>query len=321
MDLSIIIINYNTNHYTKECIKSIYAQTKKINIEIILIDNHSQKEDPKAIIKSFPDVILIQNTVNVGFGIANNQGIELAKGRYILLLNSDTLVLNNALEKSMNFMESKFAIDNNIGLMGCTLLNEDNSFQNSTFEKANIWGYVINSNPILNKLFVKSTNNLFNFNKAQFVEGVSGAFMLFREDVFKKIDPFDPDIFMYSEETELCRNRVSKHFKSYYWPSAQVMHYGGKSGMSEIMHQQNMLSYALTWYKIGYMHYLVYLSFTLFHFMSFLITYPFISNKQVHKKMLTAYSKISSQLLFDIPRFNRNWGSRISPLKLSALKS
>ncbi len=319
MDLSIIIINYNTNHYTIECINSIYNETKKIDFEIIVVDNNSQKEDPNEIKLSFSKIKLIKNNKNEGFGIANNKGIKAAIGNYVLLINSDTLVLKNALEKCVEFMESTFALKNNIGLMGCTLLNKDKTYQNSTFGKSNIWGYFVNSNPILSKILGKQFENSFNFETPQFVTGVSGAFMLFRKGVFKKIKPFDPDIFMYSEETELCRNRVSKYYNSYYWPKAQVVHYGGKSGMSSNMQRQNMLSYALTWYKKGYGYYLIYLFITLLHFFSFLITCPFISKKTTHNKMISSYSSILPQLLSDIPKFNRHWGARKNPLKLSSL--
>ena len=161
MDLSIIIINFNTNQLTIDCLKSIYAETKTTSFEIILIDNHSTKENPDQIKYLFPEIILVKNKENVGFGRANNQGIAMAKGKHTLLLNSDTLILGEALDKCVAFMNSDFAVANNIGLMGCNLLNKDRSHQASTFKQSNIWGYFINSNPILRKIFNNATTNLF----------------------------------------------------------------------------------------------------------------------------------------------------------------
>lgn len=319
MDLSIVIVNYNTNKYSIDCIQSIYDQTSNLMFEVLVVDNNSKKEDPCILKEAFPKITLIKNEENMGFGIANNLGIGHATGKYILLLNSDTIILEKALEKCVGFMNSEFAIESNIGLMGCTLLNSDSSFQHSTFSKSHIGKYLINSNPILSKLFGSNSTQKFNYEVPQFVEGLSGAFMLFRREVFDKIKPFDPDLFMYSEETELCRNRLTKHFKVYYWPEAKIIHHGGKSGLSEIMHKQNMLSYALTWYKRGIGYYLIYLLISTFNFFTYLLTFPFSKNRS-HKKIIYGYFAIFNQLIFDIPKYGRGWGSRPSPLKLNKLK-
>ncbi len=319
MDLSIIIINYNTNQYTLQCIRSIYEQTKNIEFEIIVIDNNSQKESANQILKEYPSIKLIKNSENIGFGRANNQGIAMAKGRYILLLNSDTIILENALEKCIRFMDSDFARDNNIGLVGCRLLNEDLSQQNSVFAKGSLLSYFFHSNPFINK-FIRPNKNL-SLNKSQFVSGVSGAFMLFRKEVFKVVKPFDPDIFMYSEETELCRNRVSKHFNIYYWREAKVIHLGGKSSKGNSSYYQNVLSFSLYWYKKGFLLYLFYITIFSFNWLSHLILYPLVSvfNKKsinLYKRFIISYLKVCPYLFIEIPRYSKNWGSRPSPLIL-----
>ncbi len=321
MDLSIIIINYNTNQYTLQCINSIYEQTKNIDFEIIVIDNNSQKESPNQILIEYPTIKLIKNSKNIGFGRANNQGIAMAKGRYILLLNSDTIVLENALEKCISFMDSDFAKDNNIGLIGCRLLNEDFTQQNSIFAKGSLLSYFFHSNPFINK-FIRLNENL-NLNKSQFVSGVSGAFMLFRKEVFKVIKPFDPDIFLYSEETELCRNRVSKHYNIYYWREAKVIHFGGKSNVGDRAYYQNVLSFSLYWYKKGFLLYLLYLAIFSFNWVSHLVLYPLVSvfNKKsinIYKRFINGYLKVFPYLFTEIPKYSKKWGSRPSPLILKS---
>ena len=104
MDVSVIIVNYNTVELTKQCILSIYNQTKDVNFEIIVVDNNSEDNSVKIIENNFPQVILINNSDNIGFGRANNLGVEIAKGKYIFFLNSDTILLNNAIKIFVDYM-------------------------------------------------------------------------------------------------------------------------------------------------------------------------------------------------------------------------
>lgn len=315
MDLSIVIINYNTGQLTEQCIKSIIRETRDFEFEIILIDNASS-EPIEFFIKDFAEIRLIKNKENIGFGPANNQGIRLARGKFILLLNSDTIVINRAIDQCLSYLKK----NDDIGLLGCKLLYEDGSIQKSLIHKSTPWQYLINSNPLFSKgLSIKPK---YDYNKIQRTSGVSGAFMLFRKEVFQKVKPFDPDIFMYSEETELCRNRISEHFNIIYYPEATVIHLGGKSAPKEIMYHQAMLSYALVWYKRGYFHYLYYLLVSLNNLLSSLLGYIFAgkTGKKELKKVIKGYLKIAPYLVGEIPRYPRAWGSRPDGLRLKELR-
>lgn len=318
IDLSIIIVNYNTNTLTIQCIESVYASIgKELSFEIIVIDNQSTREHPELIKEKCPGISLLQCKDNLGFGRANNLGIHLSKGRYILLLNSDTLIVENALVKCVKFMDSEFASANNIGLMGCKLLNADLSFQNSTFEKSNMGRYMISSNVLLNHIF-SSFRKKVNRSESRFVGAVSGAFMLFRNEVFEKIQPFDPDFFLYSEETELCRQRLARHYRIYYWNEASIIHLGGGSSKSET-YLQHVVSYALSWYKKGQIRYLVYIFWTTINFITNVMVVLFVKRRTrlaIYREM-RSYVHSLPYLFREIPKYPKHWGARPAPLKLS----
>ncbi|MEQ8520317.1 MAG: glycosyltransferase family 2 protein [Cytophagales bacterium] len=314
MDLSIVIINYNTEDLTLNCIESIYKETNSHQFEIIVIDNAS-KENPQQIAERFPEVKLIFNKENIGFGAANNLGIEKASGKYILLLNSDTIIKDQALDKCVEFMNSDFALSQNIGLMGCKLIYENGEHQNSIFYKNSKLQLLIRSNPFLNALFGKKTQAI---KKDHFVSGVSGAFMFFRAVVFDKVKPFDPDIFMYSEETELCRNRVGKHFNIYYWTGASVIHFMGKSSQPEKAYQQNFLSFAFSLYKTSIASYLVFILALFINILSSPLLYPyFMLRKNKYELMrIKGNFVLLDYFLFKIPAMSRKWGSNKKQLRI-----
>ncbi len=314
IDLSIVIVNYNTLQLTLNCIESIYRETKKFSVEIILIDNASH-ESPEPIKDAFPEIILIKSTANLGFGAANNIGIEKARGEFILLLNSDTIIVDNALGKSVEFMRSDFALDNNIGLMGCKLVYQDGKHQNSVFYNYSSLQALVKSNPILNAIFGKKSIIK---KDSHFVAGVSGAFMMFRTEVFEKVKPFDPDIFMYSEETELCRNRVGNYFKIYYWTGATVIHLMGKSSNPEKAYQQNFASYAFSVYKTSILSYFIFLLSLLINMITSIVLFPYFSiRKNTFELMrIKGYFALLDYFFYKIPRMSRKWGSNKRQLKI-----
>ena len=146
IELSIIIVNYNTLELTTQCIKSIVTETKNINYEIIVVDNASIEKQINKIPTISPFVQLIKNTTNLGFGIANNIGMKAAKGAYILLLNSDTIIIDNGIEKSLKYIKENSAI----GVLTCQQLNEKKEpFVPASFyfKSDSIFQYII-QNPI-----------------------------------------------------------------------------------------------------------------------------------------------------------------------------
>jgi hypothetical protein len=316
IDLSIIIINYDTNDLTISCISSIYKNKPSISFEIIVIDNASPNEDVSDIKNVFSEIRLIKNDRNVGFGGANNIGIAESLGQFILLLNSDTIVLDQCLDQCVMFMKDKYASVNNIGLIGCHVLNQDRTDQISTFGDHKPWKYFMTSNIVFSHL-VNTRKPKFDFESNQFVSGIGGCFMMFNRDVFKKIRPFDPDFFMYAEETELCRNRVGKEFGIFYFSEAEIVHLGGGSSLKSSSLHQNMLSFALYKYKMGTMDYGIYLISTILNMFTNILIMPFFVTRNKFGPLfeLKGYFKILPYLFFNIPRYSRKWGSRKEFLK------
>lgn len=248
MQLSIIIVNYKTPDLTFRCIKSIYESEISFPFEIIIVDNDSQDGSKDLITTHFSEVKWISNDYNAGFGRANNIGVSQAKGKYVLLLNSDMLLLNNQkLEDCISLFEN----DSDTGVVGCKLLNEDNSIQKSIYYDVATIRYLLSYNILWYKLF-KPTPKSF--------DAVMGSFMLFRKKDFEKIKGFDEDFFMYAEELELCYRIKKSGKKIVFFDGYTAIHkHGGSSQGSDWSQRQNMLSNALLYLKIrGWAGYFLY---------------------------------------------------------------
>ena len=322
MHLSIIIVNFNTVDVTTNCLSSLATHLdEKIDYEIVLVDNAPKTNNEETFRKVISNLIYIRSNINVGFGRANNIGMDRANGRYYLLLNSDTIILDASIQRCLAFMDK--VENSSIGLLGCKLLNEDGSYQASfyPFVKNNLFNYFISNNPILHRLFSvsKAYQEPFEYRK---VGDISGASMLLRREVYEKLNGFDPDFFLYCEETEWCRNRISKHYDIVYYPEAAIVHLGGKSAPGNLMFIQSQLSLGLYWYKSGMSNYVSYILYNYFNAIFFLFQYPF-SNSQGRsniKKFLRTLVNIQKYLYFDIPRYNPRFNSRPEPVLLEEAK-
>jgi len=247
MHLTIIIINYKTTNLVIKCISSIKNTLGDlIDSEVLIVDNNSQDNSEEIITKVFPEVIWINNPTNEGFGRANNIGIKAAKGEYVLLLNSDVIVLPGTIEKCLEALKE----DQQIGVLGCKLLNEDGSEQKSTFTIAS-FAHLLNQNLLIDKLFkLKEPKD----------QAIMGSFMLFPKKVLDEVGGFDPDFFMYSEELELCNRVLKAGYKIEQENSVAVIHEHGGSTLNKTWSiQQRFLSNALLFYKIhGFCGYFAY---------------------------------------------------------------
>ncbi len=235
MDVSIIIINYNSTDYLIKCVESIYRFTKEISFEVIIIDNGSNEFDEKKFLSDYQDIRLIKNKNNVGFAKANNKGIDFATGKYILFLNNDTLLTENTIKKVFDYAE-KFNLD---VFIGCQLLNADYSKQESIVEFPNVWnGFT--ENFFLYKIFPKSKTfnkyyqNEINYSHPIEVDVIKGAFMFCSSDGIKKLNGFDERFFFYSEETDLCYRFKQNGGKVIFLPNEKIIHYGGVSTDSNL---------------------------------------------------------------------------------------
>jgi len=215
--ISIIIVSFNTKALLKKCLDSI-----KGNHEIIVVDNASTDGSAKMVKENFPKVKLIVNKKNLGFGAANNQGIKTASGDYLLLLNSDTVVINDAPLKMADFLAS----NQQIGVVGCRLLNPDGSLQPSA-------GPFPNLKVAFAMLFLEHwLKNLVRASYPQTaeVDWVMGAALMVKKEVIDKAGLMDEGIFMYMDEVEWCFRIKKAGFKVFFYSEAQITHvFGGSS--------------------------------------------------------------------------------------------
>jgi len=230
MDLSIIIVSWNVKDLLRKCLESIYRETKNLKFEVFVVDNYSQDKTVEMIKTDFPQINLIANQENVGFASACNQAIREAKGDFVLLLNPDTEILENALKKMVNFMR----IHSDAGVASCQILNPDKSLQPSvrrfpTFSSMSLIMLKIHHLfPKLNSIKYYLASD-FDYSKAQEVDQVMGAFFLIRYDVIKKVGLLDKNFYIWFEEVDYCQ-RLKKHgWKIYYMPEAKIIHYFAQS--------------------------------------------------------------------------------------------
>lgn len=225
-ELSIIIISYNTAEITKNCLESVVRSIKnKINYEIIVVDNASSDKTISLLTDyelRITNLKLIKNDKNLGFAKANNQGVKVAKGKYILFLNSDIVVLEDAIAKLLDFFKTE---ENTIHFLGGKLLNKNLSPQPSCgpfytlpvvfgalFLRGDYWG-LTRSSP----------------NKVKEVDWVSGACILTKKEHFYKVGGFDEKIFMYMDEIDLLFRAKKQAMKTFFYPDAKFIHLASAS--------------------------------------------------------------------------------------------
>lgn len=229
--LSIIIVNYNSCDLLKNCIQSIYNSYNKTSLEIIVVDNASIDESRKIITTLYPKVIWIQNADNVGFAAANNQGIKISKGKYCMLLNNDTLVLEDALDKLVLFLED----NEEVGAVGPRILNKDGSLQLSCRRGLptllNSIGYFTKLYKVFpkNKKLGSYTMSYLSDTVSHEVEALSGAAMVINKDILLNIDGLDEKYFMHFEDVDLCLRIGKLGYKLYYICNSKIIHLKGQS--------------------------------------------------------------------------------------------
>lgn len=217
--VTVIIPSYNTKRLLKQCLKSLNSK-----LEIIVVDNDSSDGSVEMVTKEFPKVKLIKNKANLGFGAANNQGMKLAKGKYFLLLNSDTIVRDNASLKMAEFMDKH----PEVGVVGCKLLNIDGTPQPSAgpFPSLGVVAVMLFAEHWLGDLVRTS------FKQTKKVDWVMGAALMVRSEVVKKVGLMDEGIFMYMDEVEWCYRIKKAGHKVVFYPNARIIHLGGGSSQS-----------------------------------------------------------------------------------------
>jgi GT2 family glycosyltransferase len=247
LDLSIIIVNYNTFFLTCQCIEGIYTKTVDINYEVILVDNGSTELDPNAFLEKFPEVKLVKSETNLGFSKGNNLGIAHARGRYVLLLNSDTTFINDAASIMVRYLEGR----PDVAVGGGALLYPDGVYQHccqrfpsvkyKLFELFRIQKFM--SRRRAGKILLGS---FFDHEVEIESDWVWGTFFMFKRNYLSLLpdSKLDDRFFMYCEDMEWCFSFRKLGKKIYYNPEAKVVHHMGMSkGPKSLMMKANHESF------------------------------------------------------------------------------
>lgn len=230
IDVSIIIVAWNVRKLLEDCLASVYNQTKDVNFETIYVDNASEDGSVDMVAKEFPQVKIIKNERNEGFIRANNQGIEISQGRYVLLLNSDTIILNNAIAKTASFADEhpKAAV------VGCKVLNLDMTPQRTCFMCPSVLNMFL-ATTYLYKMFPKSRffgreyMMSWRCNDVREVETVAGCFSLVRKEAIRQVGLMDERYYVYGDDPDWCFRFKEDGWKIMFTPDAQIIHYGGQT--------------------------------------------------------------------------------------------
>lgn len=233
MEVTVILVNYNTKELIRECLRSVFEMSKSVKFEVFVVDNASTDGSIEMLEKEFPQVKLIKNSKNIGFGRANNIAIRQSRGKYIFLLNADTVLLNNAIKIFYDFMENPQ--NHKTACCGGNLYNPDMSPQHSygKFPSINRIAFTTIGLNLIFKEFYKKTflvDNTIEVKDIKDVDYITGANMFLRKSALDEVGLFDEDFFMYFEDTELSFRLNQKGFKSMLVPEAKIIHYCGLSG-------------------------------------------------------------------------------------------
>ncbi len=226
IQLSIIIVNYKVAPFLKQCVLSVLDASKNISSEIIVVDNNSDDGSCEMVTSTFKNVILIANKKNTGFSTANNQGVAIAKGKYVLILNPDTVVAENTFTKILNFAEKQAKF----GALGTKLIDGTGAFLPES--KRGIPTPKVSLSKILG--FPKKGLETYyathiKENETGKISVLVGAFMLIKRSVYHEVNGFDEDYFMYGEDIDLSYKILKKGYDNFYFPKVQTIHYKGES--------------------------------------------------------------------------------------------
>ncbi|WP_445634874.1 N-acetylglucosaminyl-diphospho-decaprenol L-rhamnosyltransferase [Nostoc sp. DSM 114161] len=226
ISVSIILVNYNGAELLPDCLNSIQKFIDIPSYEIIVVDNASSDSSVELIAEKFPQVRLIKQTQNRGFGAGNNAGAKVASGKFLFLLNTDTIITYNILPHLIDLMQA----DSQIGIIGPKLLNPDGSFQISVSPALGIKGEYEARQMHLNYLNNSERNSIEQkFQQTQEVDIVVGAAFFIRSSLFQELNGFDENFFMYFEESDLCQRAQYQGYKIIYTPDVSLIHLKGYS--------------------------------------------------------------------------------------------
>ncbi len=229
-DVSVLVVSWNTRDLLRECLRSIYLRPSSVSLEVICVDNASSDGSVEMVRREYPQVRIIANQTNERFVAANNQAIQVARGRYVLLLNSDTIVLEDAIGALV-----RFADRNPRGaVFGGRVLNPDLTLQRSCFRYPSVLNALLSAT-YLYKIFPRSQffgrqfMTWWSYDDSREVETVSGCFALVRREAIQAVGAMDPIFYFYVDDDDWCYRFASEGWKVMFTPEARIIHYGGRS--------------------------------------------------------------------------------------------
>ena len=232
VDLSICIVTYNARDWLKGCLESLYENTQLSSFEVVVVDNGSNDGVKEMLSQDFPEVGFIRNENNQGYTRPMNQSLQAARGRYLMQLNPDTVILPAAFDRLIDFMEGH----PQVGICGPKVLNQDGSFQKQCRRgeprpMAMLSYYFRLSNLFPNnRMFGGYLLEYEDEDKTLEVDALSGSCMLIRREVIDQIGYLDEQFYAYQEDTDYCTRARQAGWKVYYYPEVKIIHYGGRGG-------------------------------------------------------------------------------------------
>ncbi len=229
LDLSIVIVNWNTREMLRDCLTSVRAGLRGITAEVVVVDNASTDGSAGMVADAFPEVTLIRNAENRGFAAANNQAFELARGRHILLLNSDTLVHGTVLADSVGYLDAH----PKAGAMGCRVLNTDGSVQLTCRPYPSLLILLYGTLGLYASRWpgfvARAQMNDWQRDSARPVDMITGCYLMLRREVLDTVGPLDEAFFFFGEETDWCRRMRSAGWELWFAPVGEITHHGSVS--------------------------------------------------------------------------------------------
>ncbi len=252
MDISFVIVNWNTKNLLLDCLTSVYKTAKNISMEIWVVDNASNDGSVEAVKRFYPDVKIIQNTKNLGFAAANNRAFKRMNGRYAVLLNTDTVLTKGAVESIYDFMEN----NPDAGMACGQLLNSDGSKQNSIANFPGLMHLLLNET-LLRILFpVRYPSKRKEYKSPIEVDSCIGACIMVRKKTMNHAGFLDEDYFFFFEETDWARRIKQSGWKIYFIPTARIIHFQGQSVghniRSRILYYTSRYTYFKKWHPRHY---------------------------------------------------------------------
>ncbi len=232
--LSIIIVSYNTGDLLRKCLEAVSHSIENIETDVFVVDNNSHDDSVQIVKKEFPEYCLIRNARNSGFAAANNNAIKRSHSHYVLLLNSDAFLNEDALVKTIDYMEH----NRECGVLGVQLLNKDGSFQPSARQFPSSYYKIkalsgISAKFPQSKLLGGPTYSWWDHKSVKEVDWVPGAFFLINSQLIDDIGMLDDRYFLYYEETDFCLRAKKAGWKTVYYPYASVLHLCGESSKTK----------------------------------------------------------------------------------------